>query len=137
MLTLTCVPAAPTPYASLGDDVVAVPAPLADEKSQFLRFLDSDSKPPAPCTALGFFKKNKAMIPKIASVARIIFAIPTTSVPAERIFSRAKLVNAGRYSTAPGRFEKLVMGWANYKKLSAHFGDFRDIDSVFETLETV
>ena len=51
-----------------------------------------------------------------------------TSVSAERIFSRAKLVNQGRFATEPERFERFVVTAANYKMISNKYPGFRTVD---------
>jgi len=49
-------------------------------------------------------------------------------VAAERIFSRAKIVNHARFSLAPARFEKFVVTAANTKMISNKFPGFRVVD---------
>ena len=51
-----------------------------------------------------------------------------SSVAAERIFSRAKYVNATRMSLNPERFERFVITAANTRTISNRFPGFRSAD---------
>ena len=63
--------------------------------------------------------------------ARAVFTLLSlqgSSVAAERVFSRAKYVNAGRFSLTPKRFERFVVTAANTRAIANRFPGFRSVD---------
>ena len=60
--------------------------------------------------------------------ARAVFTLQGSSVAAERVFSRAKYVNAGRFSLTPKRFERFVVTAANTRVIANRFPGFRSVD---------
>ena len=51
-----------------------------------------------------------------------------SSVAAERIFSRAKIINQRRFAVEPARFERFVVTSANSRVISNRFPGFRTVD---------
>ena len=71
---------------------------------------DSDSGP------LVFFSKHSVMYPKLSKVARELFSIPATSVPAECLFSHVGLTQSElRNRLNPNLLESLTLIKDNIK----------------------
>ena len=62
------------------------------------------------------------------SSARAVFTLQGSSVASERVFSRAKYVNARRFSLTPERFERFVVTAANTRAIANRFPGFRSVD---------
>ena len=70
-------------------------------------FLRESSK--APSGPLAWWKENASRYPKLARAAKRLLAIPATSTPSERIFSKAGfIVNKHRSSLLPKNVDTLV-----------------------------
>ena len=70
------------------------------------RIIDANS----PIDLLAWWKMHHGQIPTIAKLARKYLAIPASSAPSERGFSRAKLIQQRqRWNLLPQRLEACVM----------------------------
>ena len=70
------------------------------------RIIDANS----PIDPLAWWKMHDGQFPKIAKLARKYLAIPASSAPSERVFSRAKLIQQRqRWNLLPQRLEACVM----------------------------
>ena len=97
---------------------------MQHEKSveeEFEQFINFELPPPRNSDPLSWWSLNQSRYPKLASVAKKILAIPATSAPAERIFSKAGwTVNERRSRLSPKLIDKLVFISENLNKLNAH-----------------
>ena len=123
-------PAAKRQRLSLGPGDLA--GSIAQEKEVYTAFLDTlfdnvfvehdgvttykAGVVPGKFDTLGHWASLLILMPKVASIARNILPMQATSIPAERVFSRAKLVGRNRNLT-PARLEKLVVSSANMAQL--------------------
>ena len=72
---------------------------------------------------------TQAIVNESASCrARAVFTLQGSSVAAERIFSRAKYVNAHRMMLNHDRFERFAITAANTRAISNRFPGFRSVD---------
>ena len=70
------------------------------------RVIDANS----PIDPLEWWKMYDGQFPPIAKLARTYLAIPASSAPSERVFSRAKLIQQRqRWNFLPQRLEACVM----------------------------
>ena len=106
-------------------------ASLGREKKEFLKLLqaareDAKVNPKSKFDTLLFYKeKVQPKFRVIAAEAREILGIPATSVSAERLFSRVKIVGEGRDGLDPARLGRLVVGAQNAKRLREAYPDWR------------
>ena len=79
-----------------------------EEKSEFSRY-DKVPQISFKSDPLAFWNANKTKYPGAAKLARRYLAIPATSVPSERVFSKAgNIVTKKRASLDPDLVEKLL-----------------------------
>ena len=70
------------------------------------RIIDANS----PIDPLAWWKMHDGQFPTIVKLARKYLAIPASSAPSERVFSRAKLIQQRqRWNLLPQRLEACVM----------------------------
>jgi len=87
--------------------------PKGDELEEFV------SGPTVRETPLVYWKKNCESHPQLAVMARDFFAIPATSAPSERCFSKSRaLLPYSRNRLSPGRIQEqmLLDSWYDYFK---------------------
>lgn len=85
--------------------------PKADELEEFV------SSPKVMETPLVFWRKNCGSYPQVARMARDFFAIPATSAPSERCFSKARpLLPYTRNRLGPNKIQEqmLLDSWYGY-----------------------
>ena len=76
-----------------------------EEVEHFLRMVDE----PANTNPLLWWRKNQSQFPKLAKLARQYLAVPATSTPSERVFSKAgTVVNVKRASLTPRHVQEIV-----------------------------
>lgn len=86
--------------------------PLADEIASYWRsnhLIDRKSDP------FSFWNNHRIAYPNLASLAGDILAVPATSAPVERVFSRASCVIGKRVKLSGDRLEREVMLKSNRK----------------------
>jgi len=95
-------------------------------KSEIDRYLMEDvEKPNANFDILNWWKVNSTKFPILAQIARIVLAIPITTVASESAFSTGwRVLDSFRSSLAPGIVEALVcaQNWLGSKPLSSGNG---------------
>ena len=86
--------------------------PDVHRRDSLCRELDSYLQQPAIDRAacpLEWWSQNKLNFPNVARVARDLLCVPATSVPSERLFSKAgDVVTKKRNSLKPGKAEKII-----------------------------
>ena len=89
-----------------------------DPREQVEQYLLKKPVPQQSCV-LTWWKDNSSKYPQLASIARDLLSIPTTSATSERIFSTAGLtVNKLRSTLKPNHVNALVFLNKNLKLLS-------------------
>ena len=64
----------------------------------------------SPMDPLAWWKLHDSRFPRISKLARKYLAIPASSAPSERVFSRAKLIQQRqRWNLLPQRLEACIM----------------------------
>ena len=84
-------------------------------RRELQQFTDAAVIPRADCP-LSWWARNKSTYPAVAVVARRLLAIPATSVPSERLFSKAgDVMSKKRNRLAPSKADRIVFLMDNLK----------------------
>ena len=84
-------------------------------RRELQQFTDAAVIPRADCP-LSWWARNKSTYPAVAVVARRLLAIPATSVPSERLFSKAgDVISKKRNRLAPSKADRIVFLMDNLK----------------------
>jgi len=78
--------------------------------------------------ALDFWKEKSSLYPNIAQIAKLILAIPPTSVPCERVFSDAGniVVTAKRTQLDHSKVESLLFVYENTFRPFKKYNHFKE-----------
>lgn len=76
-------------------------------------------------TDLDAMAKIRGQVPRVAALARKVLATQPTQTASERIFSRLRLVTAGRHSLGEQRIELFTLAAANVRKFADLHASFR------------
>lgn len=100
----------PSKPSYFDDEIYGAPDVIADASvaSEVSRYF-AEAIEPRDTDPLAFWKSRQRTYPGLAAMARCFFAIPATSTPSERVFSKAKaIIGPQRSRLAPQSIEMLL-----------------------------